>query len=567
MFLLDNPHLIIFLLEFALILGASKLLGLFFKKINQPTITADLLIGLLLGPSVLRRISPTLSSFLFPVDHTQFLMLETIAWTGIFFMLLETGLEVNFASIWRQKQQASIIALSGILIPLFLCFCAVYLLPDKYLVPDTSKFLFSLFVAITLTISAMPIAIRALYDLNILKSDMGFLIVSALTINDFIGWILFTIVLGIFTYGSADLFYIFKFISLTLIFVLGIFFFLRKPINLTLKKIKNQENDSIGLSISFITILGMIFGAITLSIGLHALLGFFLAGIIVGGSEYLSEKERNVINKMVYSIFVPFFFVIIGLKIDFFKDFNLWLLLYITIVGVLSKFIGAYTGTLISKNTAKDRVPIAVAHTAGGEMQIVIGMLALESGLISQSIFIAIIGGAVLSTIILGPWLSFSLKLRDTLNFISLFKKEYIIESDHFTDKEELLSIMSEKACTLLKTDSAMIYDNVLKREDSMSTAIGNHIAIPHARLDNIKKPIILFARSQQGIEWDAPDGQPVYIIFLIITSNEQSTLQLKILREIVMMFKTKDLVNQLRNLTNIRDSWSIIKQSQNTVK
>ncbi len=562
MFLLDNPHLIIFLLEFALILGASKLLGLFFKKINQPTITADLLIGLMLGPSVLRRLSPTLSSFLFPVDHTQFLMLETIAWTGIFFMLLETGLEVNFASIWRQKQQASIIAVSGILIPLFLCFSAVYLLPDRYLVPDTSKFLFSLFVAITLTISAMPIAIRALYDLNILKSDMGFLIVSALTINDFIGWILFTIVLGIFSSGSANLFYILKFISLTLIFVLGIFFFLRKPINLTLKKIKTQETDSIGLSISFITIIGMIFGAITLAIGLHALLGFFLAGIIVGGSEYLSEKERNVINKMVYSIFVPFFFVIIGLKIDIFKDFNLWLLLYIIIVGVLSKFIGAYTGTLISKNTAKDRVPIAVAHTAGGEMQIVIGMLALESGLISQSIFIAIIGGAVLSTIILGPWLSFALKLRDSLNFISLFRKEYIVESDEINDKDSLLQLMAQKASTILKGDHESIYQSIVKREESMSTAIGNHIAIPHARLEKAKKPIILFARSQQGIEWNSPDGKPVYIIFLIITSNEQSTLQLKILREIVMMFKGKELVQELRQLSDSQDSWRLIKNN-----
>ncbi len=564
MFLLDNPHLILFMLEFALILGASKLLGLVFKRFKQPTITADLLIGLILGPTILRRFSPAVSQLLFPVDHTQFLMLETIAWTGIFFMLLETGLEVNFASIWRQKKQAGIIAVSGIAIPLLICFLAVSLLPDKYLLPNTNKTLFAMFVAVTMTISAMPIAIRALYDLDILKSDMGFLIVSALTINDFIGWILFTIVLGVYTHGSADLLYILKFVFLTVAFVGGSFFFLRKHVNTIIQRIKGQYEDGIGLTISFITILGMVFGAITLAIGLHALLGFFLAGLIVGGSEFLSEKERHVINKMVYSIFVPFFFVIIGLKMDFLADFDFGLLLLMTLVSVLSKFFGAWIGTIISKNPAKDRFPIAVAHTAGGEMQIVLGMLALETKLISQSIFIAIVGGAIISTILLGPWLSYVLKLRQKSIFHSLFKKEFIFTCDQCGSQEDMIHFLADKASKLVRIPVQEIAENILQRENSMSTALGHHLAIPHARIDHLKKPLILFANSPQPIEWNSPDGLPVHMVFLVLTPAEQSTVQLLILRDIANLFKNPKFSEKLIHIHQTPLIWQCFKEAFN---
>lgn len=567
MFLLDSPHLIIFLLEFALILGASKLLGLLFQKFKQPTITADLLIGLILGPTILKRISPEISTFLFPTDHTQFLMLETIAWTGIFFLLLETGLEVNFSSIWKQKKQASVIAISGIVIPIIICFACLSFMPTKYLAPGTSMTIFCSFVAVILTISAMPIAIRALYDLDILKSDLGFLIVSALTINDFIGWILFTIILGVFTHGSPDILYILKFIILTVAFAGGSLFFLRKKINLIIGSIKNKSEDGIGLTISFITFLGMIFGAITLAIGLHALLGFFLAGIVVGGSEYLSEQERQVINRMVYSIFVPFFFVIIGLKIDFLADFNVYLLLFITILGVLSKFLGAWLGAFLGKNPKKDWLPIAVAHTAGGEMQIVIGMLALETGLISKAIFVAIVGGAILSTIVLGPWLSFVLRLRQQFNFLSIFKKEYILDDFQVNTKSEALLKLAKRASDLTKVPLEIIIENIKNREELMSTALGRHLAIPHARLDNVKRPLVLFAKSDNPLDWNSPDGLPVHLIFLVITPLDQTNVQLKLLRNIALLFKSNELTSAIRTTQTANEAWLIFKHYHANLK
>lgn len=561
---LDNPHLIVFMLEFAVILGLSKLLGILFQKIKQPTITADLLIGILLGPTVLRKIWPDGSLFLFPEDHIQTLMLETIAWTGIFFLLLETGLEVNFASIWKQKKQAGIIALSGIFFPLLICFLALYLIiPDKYLLTETSRVMFSLFVAVTLTISAMPVAIRALYDLNILKSDMGFLVVSALTINDFIGWILFTIILGIYSHGSPDFLYILKIFTVTIFFAGGSLIFLRKYVNQSISFIKNKLEDGIGMTISLITITGMLFGAITLSIGLHALLGFFLAGLIAGGSELLTEKERHVINKMVYAIFVPFFFVNIGLKIDFLKDFNPWLMLFITILGVLSKYFGAWIGTIFSKNKKNDRVPIAVAHTAGGEMQIVVGILALESGLISQGIFIAIVGGAILSTILLGPWLSWVLKLRRTYDLASLFRKDLILDCQDLKTREEIIQTLSIHAATKLKMDFHTIQEAIFSRENLMSTAIGNNLAIPHARLQKLKKPLILFLKSENDIEWNAMDGLPVHFIFLIITPEDQNTLQLKLLRDISLIFKSPLNLLHLKQANNKEDIINIFKDTQ----
>jgi Kef-type K+ transport system membrane component KefB len=166
-----------------------------------------------------------------------------------------------------------------------------------------------------------------------------------------------------------------------------------------------QNMIETGTSLTFICLLGLLGGSITLKIGIHALFGFFVAGIMAGASRSLSQHTRQVITEMVRALLVPLFFVSVGLKLDFVARFNLFLVVFILFLGVAGRFIGAWVGATVAGDLGTKRHFIAAAHTPGGEMQIVIGILALEYSVISGELFVAITLGAVLSSIALGPWL------------------------------------------------------------------------------------------------------------------------------------------------------------------
>ncbi len=179
MHLLSEHNILIFLVQVFLLLGISRVMGELFRLWKQPAITAEILTGVLLGPTIFGRFIPSLYRSVFPADAVQQYMLETVAWFGLLFFLLESGLKMDFSSAWRHRGKALVIAITDIVVPMALGFFLSYLIPDRYLIDPHKRLMFSFFMATVLTISAMPITIRTLADLNLVKTDLGFLIMSA----------------------------------------------------------------------------------------------------------------------------------------------------------------------------------------------------------------------------------------------------------------------------------------------------------------------------------------------------------------------------------------------------
>jgi len=177
---LQESHILTFLLQILLLLGLSRALGEVFRRCHQPAFPAEILVGIFLGPTILGRYFPGVETFLFPSDAIQHAMLETVSWLGVFFLLLQTGLEIDFSKAWRQKSDALKIALTGIAVPFLLAFFSCLFLAGAYVDQSQSRLGFALFIATAMTISGMPTAARALHDLKLLKTNMGFLIMSAL---------------------------------------------------------------------------------------------------------------------------------------------------------------------------------------------------------------------------------------------------------------------------------------------------------------------------------------------------------------------------------------------------
>ncbi|MBN2362658.1 cation:proton antiporter [candidate division WOR-3 bacterium] len=527
---LDESHILLFLLQIFVLLSSAKLLGLIFSRLKQPTVTADILVGIIWGPTIIGRLFPNFFGALFPDDIIQRNMLETIAWTGILLLLLSTGLEVNFSSIWKQKKKAAKISSFDIFLPMIISGIFIYFLPSKYLVDPDNRILFTVFLSTIMTISALPVAIRAMKDMNLLKTDMGFLVISCLSINDIIGWMIFTIVLGIFSHGSFDIVFTLKIAGATLLFTVAALTAGRHVISFIVTQIKKRTHDNSGYALTAVVLTGLAFGAMTQRIGIHALFGFFIAGMIAGEAKDLSEKTRTTISHIVHAVFVPLFFVNIGLKFDILANLDLFLVAFMSLIGIIARFLAAYIGTIFARTPRQNRATIAVLHTPGGEMHIVISTLAVELGLITQSVYVAIIAGAIISSIILGPWLSFVVGKRYRGQGVLKFSRKGIIEDLGVEEKFKALEILCASASDICGLEKSLILNEVSAREELVSTALEEGIAVPHARMKELKKPVVVFGKSETGIDWDSPDGKPSQLVFLILTPQDDVDMQIQIL-------------------------------------
>ncbi len=557
---ITDHNILIFLVQFFLLLGLARGLGELFRKIKQPAITAEILVGVLLGPTVFGRFLPEFSQVIFPLSSTQQNMLETVSWLGLLFFLLEVGLEVDFSSAWRQKGDALKIALADVIIPMIIAFAVLFFIPDKFLVDPEKRLIFTLFMATAMTISALPITARVFHEFGVAKTDLGFLIISALSVNDIIGWMIFTLVLGLFTQSNIEMMKIVV-VFLRVIGFTAICLTLGKMLtNKVIEKMKNEQFPEPGSSLTFICLLGLLCGSISQKLGIHAMFGFFLAGIMTGEAKAFSEKTRQVVSQMVYAIFIPIFFASIGLKIDFFKSFNLTLVLLVSVIGILARFLGAWWGVAFTKQSKANRLPIAIAHTPGGTMEIVIGLLAFESKLITAPVFEAIVFGAVVSSVILGPWLGWALKNRKEISILEFFSKRSIIFDLKAKNRDAAIKELCELAAgqeDLPETDE--LYKLVVQREEIMGTGLEKGVAVPHARLERLRKPLVVVGRSLTGIDWNSPDGKPTNFIFLIFTPNNDDTAQIQLLASIAKMMNKGQNQQGLMQAPDREGMWLVL--------
>ena len=531
---LDESHIFLFLAQVFVLLLCARGLGELFRRWKQPALPAELLVGIFLGPTILGRFLPGIHAALFPPDAAQQNMLETVAWLGVLFMLLDTGLEIDFSIAWRQRGSALVIALADILVPMAVAFVPVMFLPDEFLAHADRRLVFGLFMATVMTISAMPVAARCLHDLNLLKTDLGFLTMSALAVNDIIGWVLFAIILGLFTQTS------FALGSILLVFAgtLGssiLALTLGRPFSARIfDAMKAREFPEPASSLTVTLLLGLLFGAITQKLGVHALFGFFLAGIVAGEAKSLSEDTRRVISQMVYSLFVPLFFANIGLKIDFAANFHLGLVVLICVVGIAGRYLGAWFGVTLARVPRVNRNLISIAHTPGGMMEIVVALLALEAGLITHAIFVAIVFSAVFSSVVMGPWMTRALARRRAVSPAQFLDERALVVQLPDDGRAEALRLLAAKVAQLTSPVAAhRIEQLALAREKEFGTGIGHGVAIPHVRLDHLRNPILAYGHSPEGLDWDAPDAEPVHHVFFLASAAGAEDIHVQILAQI----------------------------------
>ncbi len=520
-----------------MVLLLARVLGELFRRFNQPALAGEILAGLLLGQTVLGHLSPDLYHGLFPDDAVQLALFDVVAQIGILFLLLVIGLEVDVVSAWKLRNQSLGVAISGVIVPLALGFGFAYAFYDAWAEVPTPRIAFSLFVGTAVAITAITVVARLLFDLRILKSDLGLLLISALAINDLLGWVVLAIVIGMVgslvsdAAPALDAPQIGMVVVATVVFAGAGATWGRDLVTRILQWFDQQELPSPATPLSFVVCLGLACGIVAQAIGVHPIFGFLIAGLMAGDPSALSEHTRSVITQMVESIFVPLFFAGICLHVDFATQFHPGLVFAITALSILGKFFGAWLGTWIVRLPAFDRIPVAIAHIPGGSMGVLLAVVAKESHLIGPAMFVAIVFASIFSSLLVGPALSWSLRRREALNVVGFFSRRAILPALHARERFEAIDELVRFAAGVeSQLDAERVGHAVRTREETMGTGIGDGIAVPHARLPGLAAPLVVCGVSRDGIDWNAVDDEPAHLLFLILTPTDEEDTQLEIL-------------------------------------
>ena len=558
---MSENHLLIFLLQVLVLLTLARSAGELLRRWGHAPIVGEILVGILLGPTLLGRAAPELQQLLFPEDPIQQSMLDVVAWFGVLFLLLETGLEVDVTAAWRRRGPALRIGVIGVLVPLVVGAGLAYMLPDRYLADPDQRLIFALFLGTTMAISAMVIIARVLHDLDLVKSDLGLVTLCGYAVNDLLAWVIFSIVVGAATRASLDWMTVLFLLASTVAFSALSLTAGPRYVGRAIARLHAGLPERPGAILTFVCCLGLACGALTQWLGLTALFGFFLAGIMAGEAQALTERTRSIISQMVHAIFVPLYFAGLGLQLDFLGNFDFFLVFFVTVVSIAAKFGGAWLGALGKEISPEDRLSIGIAFTPSGVTGIVVASVALEYQIISTPVFVAIVFSAIASALMVAPWLSWSIRRRAALDLLQYLPPEAVVSELTNTDRFGVIGKLCEVVSDTSGMSAETLVSEVSERESLMGTATGGGVAIPHARIRSLQRPILAFGRASSGVDWNAPDGQPVHFVFLVLTPERQEGVQLQILAAIArgMTAKGKE---QLGGAADANELWSILQRT-----
>lgn len=315
--------------------------------------------------------------------------------------------------------------------------------------------------------------------------------------------------------------------------------------------------------LSFALTLALLSAALTEWIGIHAIFGSFIVGVAIGDSSHMREHTRVVIDQFVSFIFAPLFFASIGLKVNFVSHFDLVLVLTVLLIACACKLVGGVLGAKWGGMPKRDAWAVGFAMNARGAMEIVLGLLALEAGIIHQRLFVALVIMAIVTSMMSGPFMKMILQHTKARRLQDALRSKLFHRQLAATSRREVVHEMTTVMCETAGLDLASVEGAVWSREEAMPTGIGNGIALPHARVPGLKEPIVAVGISESGIDFDAPDGKRANIIFLALTPEELPGAQLEIGAEIARRFRRYETTEQVLRTKNYAEFLAIIKDPE----
>ena len=404
-FVTDNLHhpLSILLIQIIAVLLMVRLFGFLFKHIGQPGVIGEIVAGIVLGPSVLGYFFPDVFQALFPPESLT--NLELLSQVGLVLFMFVIGMELDFSVLKNKINETLVISHAGILVPFFLGIVASYWIYEEYAAAQTAFLPFALFIGISMSITAFPVLARIIQERNMTKTSLGTLAIASAANDDVTAWCLLAVVIAIAKAGTfASALYA---IGLTALYIIIMFMVVRPFLKKVGEVYANQEviNKTF---VDLILLILIISSTLTEIIGIHALFGAFMAGVVMPPSIGFRKVMMEKVEDIALVFFLPLFFAFTGLRteIGLINSPALWgvCLLLIT-VAVAGKLGGCAVAARLVGESWKDSFTIGTLMNTRGLMELVALNIGYEMGVLPPSIFVILVIMALVTTFMTTPLL------------------------------------------------------------------------------------------------------------------------------------------------------------------
>jgi Kef-type K+ transport system membrane component KefB len=397
---LISSEVLHFLIIVTVVLVLARTLGELCRKFKQPAIIGEIVAGIILGPTLLGTYWHHMFNDIFLVSPRAYGAFDGLANVGIILLMFIAGFEVDIKQIKRDGKQAAAISLTGIIFPFIIGFAAAWFFYERIFSNSTNnQFITSMFFGTALSITALSVITKILMDLDILKTKIGNIVLTSAMIDDFLGWVLFSIIMQML--NSKDQQGSWTAVAMVLLFAVFMVTIGRWIVNKML--FIAQKNLKIGRVITLAICLCFISAIVTEFLGVRGVFGAFLMGIAVGDSEYFTERHKLILHQFTVNIIAPLFFASVGLRLNFIANFNLEVVSIILAIACIAKLLGAGIGSRISGMNKNESIAVAFGMNARGSQEIVLGLLALQAKIIDEKVFEGLVVMTVVTIIISGP--------------------------------------------------------------------------------------------------------------------------------------------------------------------
>ena len=394
-------HIDVLLIQIAAVLFVGRILARVAKRLGQPSVIAEIVAGIALGPSLLGALWPEAMAALFPADSLA--LLGTVAQLGLVFFMFLVGLEFDPRLLQGRARAALSISGAGIVVPLITGVAVASLLPADLTMPGVPHHSFALFVGVAMSVTAFPVLARILTERQLVRTPVGALALAAAAVDDVSAWCLLAMVVGIASasgLGGAALT-----VGLTVAYAAAVWFGVR-PMLTRLSPRPGQEVSVDGITIAVLAV--AVSALITEAIGVHALFGGFLIGAAMPRQGGLSTALTEKMEDFVTIVLLPLFFAFSGLRTEIgllhgVEDWT-WCLVLL-VVATIGKFGGSALAAKLSGLGTRESAAIGVLMNTRGLMEIVVLNVGLDIGVISPRMFTMMVLVALVTTWITSPLL------------------------------------------------------------------------------------------------------------------------------------------------------------------
>lgn len=420
-----NLHepLSILLLQVIVIIVAARLMGLLFRRMGQPAVIGEMVAGIILGPSLLGALFPTVQSFLFPALSLG--LLRTLSQLGVILFMFVVGLDLNVQQLRLKAHTAVLVSHASIMVPFLLGVGLSLLIYPSLATPHISFTAFALFIGVAMSITAFPVLARIIEERGLTKTHLGSTAIACAAVDDVTAWCMLAIVVAIAkANGLAGSLMT---ILLTLLFI-AVMLFLLKPWAARLSGERFRNGLISKRTVTLVLMIVFISSLFTEIIGIHALFGAFLAGVIMPSHEGLQNFLRERIEPFSTGFLLPLFFAFTGLRtqIGLLDDWYSWLMCIAVIgVAIAGKFGGSMIAARWTGMNWQESFSLGALMNTRGLVELIVLNLGYDLGILPPKIFGMMVLMALATTFMTGPLLS----------LVEFWSRTYEAESwrNHFT--------------------------------------------------------------------------------------------------------------------------------------